>query len=568
MLRCTPQQLSDFARRLNPDDLAELESVVAEIDAERHLADEAYAAARVPWRQNPALMAHHLEGSDYELYPYVEYLGHKARQLDTGEDPYQIWNLPSQYGKSKLGVRTLAYMLDRHPSNQYITTSYADELADRNGLETRDYLIAHGDALRVRLRRDAQRKDRFLTDEGGGVLAAGLFSSMVGFSADGIIVDDPYKGWQEAHSAAYRLRVSNTFKTVVWMRRRGGHAWVLIVMTRWHEQDLSEELGEAIGGELGIRFTVTRLPEVAESPDPNSPKHYLRTPDVLGRVPGQVLEPRRFSEEDVANKQKLLGPYLSAGLMQQRPAPAAGTEIMREWFKLGEELPRVADRAITSWDTKLKDKEAGDYVVGQCWWRVGGAYWCVDQLRGQWNQSTTKAAMALLAVRHPEVETHYFENKGNAPEVVEELRRSEADYEVPDAVAAALGMTELERELVGQLLRHGMSSMQPVNPVGEKSVRMRAVSPRIAGGDVWLPAGAHWVPAFLDEMASFPNGAHDDQVDCASQALSKLVSGAATISAAAGAVNQPRVGAGPIRVQGRGRISAPGSRRRMPGPLG
>lgn len=523
------QRFVQFAAGLEPDDLATFEQVIADIDAERAASDENYQASVVPWRQNPALMAHHLEGDAFTLYPHVALLGEKFRQLDSGEDRFQIWNLPPQYFKSTIAQRGVAWAIDKNPSDSYITTSYGDDLADRNGIAIRDYLIEHGEQLRVRLKRDQKRADRFVTESGGGLLAAGLFSGMTGFGASGgIVIDDPFKGWEDAHSAAHRLKVINTIKSVVFARRSGARCWILVIMTRWHEADTTAELVE-LAGNIGMTFTVTRLPEIAEAPDRESTNPILRLPDPLGRAPGELLCPDLFGPEDVRLKQAFFGEYLAAGLLQQRPAPAAGTEIMREWFRIEDTLPPKPTKAIASWDMKLKDKEAGDFVVGQCWWKVGGDYWCLDQLRGKWNQATTENAMALMAIRHPEIKLHYFENTGNGPEVANALREAKDAYVVSDAVAGALGMTERERELVQEMRRRGMESLVPVTPIGDKSIRMRSHSGRLEGGNVHLPRGASWVPGYLDEMAAFPNGGHDDQVDATSQALTKLAGAAVVV---------------------------------------
>ncbi len=215
--------------------------------------------------------------------------------------------------------------------------------------------------------------------------------------------------------------------------------------------------------------------------------------------------------------------YLSSNsaMEQQRPAPAEGTEILREWFQVEETLPSRPDEAIGSWDMKLKDNESGDYVVGQCWWRVGGGYWLMDQFRGQWNEATTKVAIALMAVRHPEISRQYVENTGNAPELLAELRRGDEAYVLPARVADDLGMSGPEREAVQMVMRRGLSDLVPVVPKGSKSIRMRAVSGVLGGLNVHVPAGAPWLALYLDEMAAFPHG-RDDQVDATSQALSKL----------------------------------------------
>lgn len=525
--RATPEQIRRFAASLEGEDLGLLEEVVADMAAEV----EREAEGHVHWRSDPARMALHFEPETYQPHPYFMLLGRKFRELVDGTDPYQIWMVPAQHGKSSIASQYgPAWDLDRRPAKRWVLTTYGDELADRNGLAVRDILNEHSDVLRATLRRDQHRKDRFLTTEGGGVLAAGLHSIGGGWSATGgVVVDDPYKGWEQAHSAAVRNKTWNIVVSTVWKRRSDDNVPMLVCTTRWHEEDLAARLA-GLEFELGVRFSVVRLAQYAEAPDPEAIDPMLRLPDPLGRAPGEHLG--RFSIAKIEMDRTLNGEYLFAAMEQQRPAPAEGTEILREWFQIADTLPPKADQAIASWDMKAKDKEQGDYVVGGLWWRVGGGYWLMDVLRGQWDNATAKAAMALMKVRHPEITIQYFENAGNAPELTAELRRGDPDYVVSDRVADKLGMTT-EREALQKLMRHGLSSLVPVVPKGDKTIRMRAVSPVIEGRNVHLPAGAKWLPAYLDEMAAFGSGGgHDDQVDMTSQALAKLTKASGSVSSA------------------------------------
>lgn len=524
--RLSPAQLRTFAASLeDPHDLALLEEVVGDMAAE----GERQAAAGAHWRGDPARMAVEFEPQTYKPHPYFLLLGRKFREFYDGTDPYQIWMVPAQHGKSAISSQYgPAWVLDREPTARLLSVTHSDDLADRNGLAVRDILDNHGDLLRTKLRRDQRRKDRFMTEEGGGLLSAGMLSIGGGWSAHMVIIDDPYKGWEQAHSAAQRLKLWNIIRSVVWLRQSVDDFRVLMCSTRWHEADAAAQLVAA--REQGINFTVVRLPEIAEAPDLDSPDPTLRMPDPLGRQPGELLG--RFSPDAVRTKHAMLGTYLTAAMAQQRPAPAEGTEILREWFQIEATLPPKPDQAITSWDLKSKDKEEGDYVVGQLWWRVGGGFWLMDQMRGQWTNAVVKVAMALMKLRHPEVSIQYFENAGNAPELTAELRRGDMGYTVQDAVADKLGMTAAEREAVQDLIRRGLSSLVPVVPKGSKSVRMRSVVGVVEGRNVHLPAGAAWSPAYLEEVAAFPHGSHDDQVDATSQALSKLAKPAATAGTA------------------------------------
>jgi phage terminase large subunit-like protein len=495
------------------------------------------------WRSSPDAMAVHLTASSptpMKPWRYVKLLGDAFRRAVTGESPRQIWNLPARYGKSTMASQWgPAWALDRDPSHRIGLTSYGDLLALRNARAVQDIVEANASNLHVRLRKNRKAAGRFETPEGGGIIAAGVGSALTGIGLHGLVVDDPFKNWQEAHSENKRQTVWDWYRAVARLRLESDDAWIIVCMTRWHEEDLSGMLeAQDIVGE-GEGWEVVRLPAIAETPDLNSTIPSMRLPDPLGRAPGEVLEPERFSVESVKARATALGSYLAAGLEQQRPAPAEGGEIMRAWWQWADAAPPRFDDSLTSWDMKLKDKTGGDYVVGQTWGRTGSDYWAVDQLRGQWNLVTTKTAIALMAVRHPKVKRHIIENTGNGPEVIDQLRSPQKGYVVAEEVASALGMTRDERTKVQALMRRGMSGIIPENPKGDKVARVRAQTPLIEAGNVHL-LERDWATSLVNEAASFPRGAHDDQVDAMSQALKRLAKGPASTRAPSGTTSAPK----------------------------
>ena len=502
------------------------------------------------WRGTPATMAVHLDREHLQPFRYFMYLGEKFREAVEGTSTRQIWNLPSRMGKSLLASRWgPAWCLDRYPRSNLILASYGDDLAMENAVGVRHILREHEADMRVQLRQDRQRQDRFATTDGGGLLAGGIQSALTGFGAGdhgGVVLDDPFKNWQEAHSAARRDLVWNNYRAVIRFRLESPDAWVIVVMTRWHEDDLTGRLLAGMEDETGEPWDLVRLPAFAEECDPTSLDRYARMPDPLGRAPGEVLEPLRFDAEHERDRALAAGSYLTAAMLQQRPSPEEGGELKRAWWKIDSTMPTKWDDGLSSWDMKLKDNEAGDFVVGQLWVRTGADYWCLDQLRGQWNQSTTANAIALMAVRHPAIHAHVVENTGNGPEVMQVLREPMTDYTLTTEMAGELGMTIEEAGAVQALRRRGLPGLLPENPKGDKAIRVRAQSPYVEAGNVHLPEHASWLGTFLDEMSSFPNGSNDDQVDAWSQAMRRLARGPATATATPGRLEKPKIG-GPRR---------------------
>lgn len=504
------EDLRNILRAADPDKIAVWYANAS--PPERQLIERLIAEQqRAGWRANPATMMLHLD-PNAEDWRHTMYLGERFADAFRGIDPRQDVEVPGQYGKTTIyGVWGPLWALDMNPRLRIMYVSYdADKAIDEAG-KARDLAEEHADQLRFELRPDRRARGYWKTRQGGWLYAVGINGAISGFPADAAIVDDPFKNWQEAHSEAVREHTWRILISSVRIRLQGPRCPWIIAGTRWHMDDAQ---GRALDRLVGLdTFTRVRLPARAD---------HKYGPDPLGRQLGEVLEPRRFDDAEVTARARALGTYLANALEQQDPTPEEGTDIKRAWFKLDTTMPARFDAMASSWDMKLKDREAGDYVVGGAWGRTGGDFWLLDVFRGQWNQATTKAAIVLLSVRHPGVRAHYIENTGNAPETLEELRAADPDYVMSSDVQGALGAVDEEARAVEQIIRRGVPGLIPVNPRGDKRIRARAVSPIIEAGNVHLPAGAAWLDAYLSEMAAFPNATHDDQVDMTSQALSKM----------------------------------------------
>lgn len=532
VLSMDPATLRGWSEQLDPEGLALVEQIVAERAAQG-------------WRVDPGTMAAHLDRK-FRRPRYIQIIGDAYRRAVQEKGKRIIISMPARLGKSRTCSQWgPAWGLDGHPDSRSILVSYGDELAMENALACRDILMEHSDVLRGQVRRDARRRDRFLTTEGGGILARGLYSAIRGFGVTekGVLVcDDLFKGWEQAHSPSARQKAWDTYRSNVRDRLDTEDAGVIHVAQRTHREDV---IGQLImdmdqGGEDWELIVIPALAVVDN--------------DILGRMIGEVIDPERFPIEAVRIRHRALGTYLTAAQEQQAPLKDEGTELLREWFIIAEaaEQPRAPEASGTFWDFKLKNREAGDFVVGQAWWRVANGYWLMDSIRGQYDHATTANAVALLSVRNPEIKQHVIETAGSYDEVVPQLRKPLAGYEVTDEMATRLAMTEAERAAVQVMRRTGLQNIVGHAPRGDKSTRARMhIAPKAEAGQVRFPAGKPWIPALLDELAAFGTpGVHDDQVDSMAMALQRLDRGQVSVQAPSRNARRPAPHAGVQRSVG------------------
>ncbi len=406
-----------------------------------------------------------------------------------GELKRLIINMPPRHGKSMSVTETFpSYYLGRFPDKRVMEVSYNDTFAQKFGRRNRAKIEEYGGRLwNISLSQINHRADNWeLANHNGGMISVGLGGAATGEGADLLIIDDPIKNKQEAESKTMRDRAWDEYTATFSTRTHPGAA-VIVIMTRWHEDDLCGRLLNPEYCDVED-WEILRLPAIAEDED-----------DLLGRSEGEALWPEHgYDEEWMAKQKGKIGSYAFAGLYQQRPAPSEGGILKRSWFQFYDIIPQ-GGTAIQSWDCTFKDGDNHDYVAGHVWRRVGPNFYLVDRVHDHMGIADTMRAIRTLTAKHPHAYGKLVEDKANGTAVIELLKK-----EIPGLI--------------------------PVDPQGGKVVRAQAIAPYAEAGNIFLPspAKAPWVHDFLEECAAFPNAAHDDDVDAMTQAITYLSAGANT----------------------------------------
>lgn len=429
--------------------------------------------------------------------PALDLIDAELVRLTDTADGRLIISMPPQEGKSvRVGKVFPTWVLTQRPDTRIIAASYGHALARRNGRAIRDTIVSRPD-LGMRVREDLSAQHEWQLDgHDGGVYAVGIGGALTGRPGDLLVIDDPIKDRKEADSLVYRDAVWDWWTDVASTRLAPG-APVVLILTRWHEDDLA---GRLLAAEDGYLWRVLNIPAQADH-DPND-----GNTDPLDRDPGEYMASARGRTREQWEAIKVRsGSRTWNALYQGRPSPAEGGILKREWWQYYDTPPwleradgtRVVthvDEVLASWDLTFKDTAGTDYVVGQVWARRGADAFLLDQVRGRWSFVETCQRFRELAARWPQAVVKLVEDKANGPAVISALSRT-----VPGII--------------------------PEEPQGSKEARASAVSPLIEAGNVYLPAPglAPWVTDLVEECAAFPTGAHDDMVDALSQALNRLV---------------------------------------------
>lgn len=415
----------------------------------------------------------------YKHFKHTDYICDALQPIADGEQRYLIIELPPRHGKSMTITETFpSYFIAKNPEKRVITTAYSDSLARKFGRLNRNKLNEFGRELfgvEVSDEKSASN-DWNLEGHNGGMISTGIGGSITGQGADLMIIDDPIKNNKEAQSQTIRDNIWDEWEATLSTRLHHG-ASVIVVMTRWHEDDIVGRLIER----SPHPWQRIRMPAIAEDED-----------DLLGREIGEPLCPELgYGKEWAELKKKDVGSKTWASLYQQSPAPASGDVILREWLKYYKAPPNKFDRTVISWDMTFKDNKDSDFVVGQVWGQIGADKYLLDQVRDR--MSFTQALHAVVALKNKWSNTREIlvEDKANGTAIIDSLKRK-------------------------------ISGIIPINPDSSKLARTEAVAPQFESGNIFIPENAKYTGDYVEELVSFPNAKHDDQVDATSQAINYM----------------------------------------------
>lgn len=414
--------------------------------------------------------------------------------------------MPPQEGKSeRVSRRYVEWLLDHDPTLRIAIISYGEDLALRWGRtikldiamnpcrnpEGRDSCRRDCGGLHIEIRQDVTAAGRWETPQGGGVYCVGVGGPLTGKPVDILVIDDPVKDRQAAESKTIRETTWDWWESVA-LTRLGTNSRVVLIQTRWHEDDLA---GRILSRPSPLRWRTLRIPAIADAPD-----------DPLGRSKGAELpsvrdRPKGFFYNLRAN----MSPYVFAGVYQQSPSAAEGNFFRRTSFRYWRAMEPWPDGRERIWcegtavtladcwlfmtmDFAASTKNSADYTVASVWAiTVAGDLILIDRERDRVPDHEHFAMALRLQLKWPAAQQIYVEQNWWAKTFVTDAR---------DNGVAVVGI------LADQ----------------DKVTRAIPAAGRVHAGRVYFPAEAEWLAEWENELAIFPQGSHDDQVDTMSYA--------------------------------------------------
>lgn len=396
---------------------------------------------------------------------------------------------PPRHGKSELLSRLFsAYYLSLYGDRWVGINSYAAELAYSLSRNSRDNFTSSGHLMRE----SAQAVKHWETLGGGGLWSAGVGGPITGKGFHLGIIDDAIKNAEQALSETVRQSHQEWYPSTFYTREEPQGA-IVLQATRWNELDLPGWLLSQEYEEEPEHWHIVSLEAIKEAELIQIPPSCTLEPDE--RKVGEALCPERYPLEKLRKIEKRIGSYYWNALYRQRPTPREGG-----MFKLSE-LPIVSacpteGRRVRYWDLGGSDSTKADYTVGCLMVESQGTFYIEDIERGQWtpkerNERIKTTAQADLDA-YGVIPTWIEKVPGLGVEVIDNIVRYLAGFKVHTEMAKA-----------------------------DKTTRADPLASQCEAGNVKVVEGP-WNASFRNELTGFPHGAHDDQVDAASGAFSKL----------------------------------------------
>jgi len=406
-------------------------------------------------------------------------------QITKGKIRRLIITLPPRHGKSEMvSRRFIPWLLGKDPYKSIIFATYNEDFAQDFGADCRSIMSTPQFKQvfpKFQFRKGGASKSRIQTENGGMGVFVGRGGSITGRGGDVLIVDDPIKDSVEAMSPTLRETLWNWFTQVFMTRLMTEKSKVVIVTTRWHEDDLVGRLTDSSNPHYTkdecSKWKIINLPAFARENDP------------LKRKEDEVLWPERFNK-DFLEAQRNLDPRGFSALYQQQPSPEDGDLFQRENIQYYEkkDLPKnlkiyaASDHAVGI-DKSRHDltcllivgvDEEDDIYLLDCWWA---------------RQPTDMVVKAMLGFMTKHKPLIWWAEKGH----------------ITKSIAPFL------RKRMFETSTH--CRIEEVTPVANKVQRSQSMIGRMAMKKVFFPKTSAWGGKAVDELLKFPNSRHDDFVD-------------------------------------------------------
>ena len=404
-----------------------------------------------------------------------------VEKVESGQKVRLCLSVPPQHGKSHTVTETLpSWFIGRNPDLRAILTAYNADIAEKFGNKNRQLVKDFGEEIfGIKISESQDNKTLWDIDKHkGGLYSAGILGGITSNTSQLTIVDDPYKNGAEADNPEIRQKIYETFTDSVLTRSQGKGNAVIVIHTRWHDDDL-------IGRLAKLGWIIINIPCVWEKGEDK----------LLHRKIGQTLCPELGFDSEWANSMQIaLGQRKWNALYQGKPFIDGGNIIRRSDIKFYDRNsePSCFEELVLSCDLSFGGtKKGNDPYCMTLWGRNGGNHYLLKIFDKRATFTETNRTIRMICNEYPQLRKKIIERKANGQATID-------------------------------LLSQEIGGFVPFDPKGmSKEDRLHAVSSYFEAGNVYFPSEdlCKDIETYVDQLLRFPACEHDDFVDTISQYL-------------------------------------------------
>lgn len=444
----------------------------------------------------PSALAINLSKNRWQFAGHLQFIENTMLKTISNPNSNLIVNLPPRHGKSEYISKYFPlWYLNSYPNKRVILVSYQKSISAGWSRRIRDLIENNKESLNIELSKTHRKSNSFdVQNQEGGLFATGIGGALTGLGADLLIIDDPIKNDEQANSLTYRDRTWEWFNSTALTRLEpGGNA--IIVMTRWHDDDLTGRVLSHYNSDELKDWTNIVLPAIAIDND------------LLKRKPGEPLWKERFPLIELEKFRKRMGEYWFASLYQQQPLPTGSTIFKRCNFRYFEDkkthlefvdssnflraIPKNELTIMATSDLAISTSETADFTVVLIF-----------------AKSNDNKVFILDIIRQR------FETSSHLP-----LLRS--IYQKYKPALIGVENVQYQKSLIQQAIKSGLP-IKSLKPDKDKISRALMVASQLENGVIFFRRDADYLQEFEKELLNFPKSRHDDQVDAFSYIMQMI----------------------------------------------
>lgn len=458
------------------------------------------------------------------------------KAIENGDSPRLMLFMPPRHGKSTIASQHLpGWALGHFPWMEIIAASYGSSLPNKFSRQVRGFLRdPKYKALfpSTTLDRANENVEGWSTTQGGGYIPAGVGGGITGHGAHLFIIDDPVKDAEEADSETVRSSVWDWWGSTAYTRL-APNAGVLVIQTRWHDDDLSGRMIMQMNEELKDSAELVQMREdqgmdqeeiaaqaaqdmkeidqweIVEYPALSLHDEFLNRDGSVTNTPkgedskflrhkDEALHVDRFDYTRLKKIKRTLQPRHWSALYQQNPIPEEGMYFTKSMFRRSVTPTFTELPIVITWDLAVGLKQQNDYTVGivGCLDAFDQIH-IIDMIRGKWGTDIIAETIIDVHAKYAKMTT------GNVRTGIES-----------GSIQMSI-MPHLKRSMRKRRTYPSLIPEDQIRPVTDKLARARPLQGRMMQGSCFFPhdSQAVWMEPLLHELLRFPGGVHDDIVD-------------------------------------------------------